>query len=324
MTRHKAQSPLSLSLSLSLPIIIPSLLNERRALPRRCFCTLTVSVSHSLAQSEMSAAIVRDFFPGVESFLGDTLWTFLFPAPVEQLCPRPHLVLHVPSWCSLANEERTFTLMWPAASICCLLGAILGFLYGLTLLCKALASKARNGTFIWGCAFLWYGLMSLSGLFYHCISAIRVFYLLDLISTACACVSLLAVYRRSDDRSRSSLLFTYGLLAFLALVGGNTIRNMLYLGPASLAFILGAYFAAKASKGGFGQLALAFASTSAVMAVAAIPLDSWLCFIFGSNFSMLFWFFLGCDLAIVCLFHLTLAESEANATIHPPSKCKLR
>ncbi|KAH7404271.1 hypothetical protein KP509_15G018700 [Ceratopteris richardii] len=265
----------------------------------------------------MSAALVRDFFPGLENFLGHTLWNVFFPSSVERLCPRPHVSVQV-------TDTMTITLMWPAASIWCALGVIIGFSYGTLLLCKGSAWKTNNGTFIWVCAFLWYGTMSLGGLLYHCISKMRVFYLLDVISTACTCATLIAIYRiflisnYQGIKLKSSLFLTYIIISCLAIYGGDRVMNILYLGPASLAFILGSHFALeKGSQSTQGRLALIGASLSAVTAIAAVPLDAWFCYHFGSNFSMLFWFFAGSDLAMVFLFHYTQAIiPEKNSTGH--------
>eukprot|EP00250_Pteridium_aquilinum_P035735 c9876_g1_i1 orf=1-243(-) len=77
----------------------------------------------------------------------------------------------------------------------------------------------------------------------------------------------------------------YGMLALLALSGGDTIRNILYLVPVSLAFLVGAYFVAKTSNVVHGWPALAWlvcASVNALIAVGSVLLDPWLCSTFGA------------------------------------------
>lgn len=210
--------------------------------------------------------------------------------------------------------------MWPYASIFCLLGVLIGLCHGAPLLYKAFSSKPRRGSFTWGFAFLWYGIMSTGGLLYHCINPIKLFYTMDVVSTACSCVSILAAYGvffKVDDRSakwRSFMGISYGVILGLAMQRAQVVRDLLYVGPAGLAFGGGAWFVMKAGKGGpHGWVALAWLSCSvvgALVALASIPLDPWLCTTFGANFSMLPWFFFGCDLAMVCLYQFTLLASQ--------------
>lgn len=92
-----------------------------------------------------------------------------------------------------------------------------------------------------------------------------------------------------------------GLVAIIIL-STPLVKELLYLLPAALAVLAGARFIRKH----WGKLQgtqpwrwLQVAVVGAVVGGAALPLDKWECIFLGSELSLIFWFFLGSNIAIL-------------------------
>lgn len=279
----------------------------------------------------MSATVLRTFIP--ESVAGAEgqpllryILTVLFPKYIEELCPLP-----------LIHLQGDTVLRWPAVAAASFCGCLLGFLSGGHMLRRVVTrSRRERGFFSWGFAFLWYGIMCLGGLFHHCISPSPFFYKMDIIGTACSSISIVAGSILADDTSdttRILLLAIYGFVILSAVSGSQAMREALYLGPIFFSIVPGAWFLWKVNT----EAAAAARQTSeavrkriwkwsavavagALMAVGGVVGDKWLCPLFGSNFSLLFWAFLGCNIAVFAFFPIVLLLAPRKQGENPNLK----
>lgn len=181
-------------------------------------------------------------------------------------------------------------------------------------------SRRERGFFSWGLAFIWYAVMCLGGLFHHCMSPSPFFYKMDIIGTACSSISIVAGSILADDTSdvvRILLLAIYGFLVFAAVSGSQAVREVLYLGPIILAIVAGGWFLLRVNTGEVArQLSeaarkgiwkwSAVAAVGALMAGGGVVGQKWLCLLFGTNFSLLFWAFFGSNVALFAFFPIVL------------------
>lgn len=263
----------------------------------------------------MSATVLRTFLP--ESVAGAErqpllryILTVLYPKYIEELCSVP--VIHL---------QGDTALRWPTVAAASFCGCLLGFLTSGHMLRRIVTrSRRERGFFSWGFAFLWYAIMCLGGFFHHCISPSPFFYTTDIIGTACSSISIVAGSILADDTSdatRIFLLAIYGFLIFLAVSGSQAVREVLYLGPMVLCIVPAAWFLWKVNTEAAARQTSAavrkriwkwsaVAVVGAVMAVGGVAGDKWLCLLFGSNFGMMFWAFLGCNIALFAFFPIVL------------------
>lgn len=263
----------------------------------------------------MSAHVAQGFFPLFTSwaerqpFLGYVLTTLL-PNYIQEICPLPVIVL---------QGERQ--LRWPTVAVACVCGYALGLLSGGHMLRRTMTrSRREKGFFSWGFTFLWYGVMCLGGLFHHCISPSPFFYKTNIIGTACFSLSIVPGSIPANDTSNAArllLLAIYGGVVFSAVTGSQAVLEVLYLGPMVLGAVAGAWFLWRVNTEAAARQTSEAArrriwkwSTVAVMgtliAIGGIVGDKWLCVLFGSNFSMMFWAFLGCNIALFAFFPIVL------------------
>eukprot|EP01018_Ginkgo_biloba_P001259 Gb_09173 [translate_table: standard] len=257
----------------------------------------------------MSAEVGQEFFPVVFSIaesqplLGKILIS-MFPHYIGQLCPLPFLTINA-----------FITLKWPAVALACILGCVGGFLSGGYLVKHSICRRRENRFFAWGCALTWYAVMCLGGLVHHCIHPTPIFYVIDVIGTGCSSLSVVGGSLITQDAHhawRFALLISYVLIAMSAVFGTQIVREMLYLGPTFVAFVFGGWFAWRIMKTcGEGKREeigkwVTVAVSGAIAGIGGVVCDPWLCLLFGSNFSMLFWLFVGCDVAIFAFFPIVL------------------
>ena len=223
------------------------------------------------------------------------------------------------------SRDLSLTIHWPLGSIFCVAGIVMGLLYSFPLLSDAYRSRnPKTGSFTWGLAFMWYGLMSLGGLMFHCIlTTSHFFYLLDVVSTASCCMAIISgigigiAWRMNphapppDDTRlvwRACMYSVFVLVIGLSVLGAQYIRDLLYVLPSLIAVGFGFHFYLKVmfTRPGPSIRMLVWLHCSvlaALLSLGAVIFDSWLCKTFGAEFSCLPWFFLGADIALPCLYH---------------------
>nr|ABK23543.1 unknown [Picea sitchensis] len=189
--------------------------------------------------------------------------------------------------------------------------------------CAVTRSRRERGFFSWGFAFLWYGVMCLGGLFHHCIGPSPFFYKMDIIGTGCFSISIIPGSILVNDTSKAArilLLAIYGGVIFSAVFGSQAVLEVLYLVPMVLAAVAGVWFLWRVNtEASVRQTSEAtrkrIRKWSAVVAVGALMAgggilgDKWMCLLFGANFSMLFWAFLGCNVALFAFFPIVLLHA---------------
>lgn len=189
--------------------------------------------------------------------------------------------------------------------------------------CAGSRSRRERGFFSWGFGFFWYGVMCLGGLFHHCIDPSPFFYKMDVIGTACFSISIVSGSILANDTSNAArilLVAVYGGVIFSAVSGSQAVLEVLYSVPMALGAVAGAWFLWKVNTGGAVRQTSEAArkriwTWSAVAAVGALTAgggivgDRWLCLLFGSNFSMLFWAFFGCNVAVFACFPIVLLDA---------------
>lgn len=267
----------------------------------------------------MSAQVAQSFLPLFISwaerqpFLGYVLNT-LFPNYVQEICPLPVIQL-----------QGGRQLRWPTVAVACLCGCVLGLLSGGHMLRRAMTSSRREkGFFSWAFTFLWYGVMCLGGLFHHCISPSPFFYKTDIIGTACFSLSIIPGSIPANDTSNAArffLLAIYGGVVFSAVTGSQAVLEVLYSGPMVLGAVAGAWFLWRVStEAAVSQMShvarkriwkwSAVAVMGTLMAGGGIVGDKWLCLLFGSNFSLMFWAFFGCNITLFACFPIVLLHAS--------------
>lgn len=267
----------------------------------------------------MSAQVAQGFLPlstswtARQPFLGYVLTT-LFTNYIQEICPVP--VIH------LQGERQ---LRWPTVAVACCCGYVLGLLSGGHMLRRAMTrSRREKGFFSWGFTFLWYGVMCLGGLFHHCIRPSPFFYKTDIIGTACFSLSIIPASIPANDTSNAArllLLVIYGGVVFSAVTGPQAVLEVLYTVPMVLGAVAGAWFlwrvnteaaARQTSEAARKRIWKwsAVAVMGTVIVVGGIVGDKWTCLLFGSNFSMLFWAFLGCNVTLFACFPIVLLHAS--------------
>lgn len=267
----------------------------------------------------MSKELAVHFFPAT---FGDLirrhlpgLFNHWFPESIAERCPMPSVMLNVPG----VGDVKLF---WPLASIVMIAGVLLCFWTGTQTLLRALreGSRARQGLFIWSGSVLWYGCMCIGGFFFHCLHINDIPHIFDVVGTGLAslsvCAGLAAYEGKVDDRSASQRAgWLAACAAFIAIIILSTplVKELLYLLPAALAVIAGARFIRKhwsKLQGTQPWRWLQVAVVGAVVGGAALPLDKWECIFLGSELSLIFWFFLGSNIAILATHQFAVVAAD--------------
>jgi hypothetical protein len=142
------------------------------------------------------------------------------------------------------------------------------------------------------------------------------FYKMDIIGTACFSISIVPgsiLATTHPRRARILLLAIYGGVIFSAVSGSQAVLEVLYLVPMVLAAVAGVWFlwrvnteasvrqTSEATRKRIRKWS-AVAAVGALMAGGGIVGDKWMCLLFGTNFSMLFWAFFGSNVALFAFF----------------------
>lgn len=234
--------------------------------------------------------------------------------------------------------DTLVTVKWPYLAVVCVLGIVLVLGAGCHLLLSLSDSRkprSSSGFFTWGLAFVWYAFMCVGGLVFHCFQRHPAFYFLDLVSTGSSSMSILigfAVFANLvDDRPlkwRLACLVIHICVAAVGLFAPPLIREQVYIVPTVVALLAGQLFLAKSLITSFrqGKLVhdlttdspqcwLLLASVSILLGAAALVGDRFLCFVFGSNGGFIVWFFLGCDLFILCAYRVVLLMDKEQTRL---------
>ncbi|XP_073395091.1 uncharacterized protein [Physcomitrium patens] len=266
----------------------------------------------------MSREMALDFFPVT---FGDILkkrapefFAWLFPDWIAKRCPMPSINLQIPG-------QGSVTLFWPVCAILISSGFLTSLLTGTPMLIRALreGARARQGLFAWSCAMLWYGCMCLGGLFFHCLHIRKIPHMMDVSGTGLSSLFVIAGFAAFkgilDDRTtkqRLTLLISSLLFVIVGSFSPRWLQEQLYVVPSLIAAGTGIVFIQKSPAKSPGpelsseqrashKAALRWlnaAGLAVVVGLAAISLDKYLCVYLGTEFTMLFWFFLGCNAAI--------------------------
>lgn len=219
------------------------------------------------------------------------------------------------------------TLFWPASSLVILAGFASCLILGTRSFTRALreGSQSRQGLFVWSASLLWYATMCIGGLFFHCLHIPHVPHILDLVGTGLSSLSVicgfLAFADKLDDRTpKQRCLYLLVCTAFIAVAiyAPPIIQEQLYVVPSLLATGVGIWFVLvgrateKAKTVREARRWLAVAGAGVVVGLGAIPMDQLFCVTVGQNFGLLFWFFLGCNMAILATHQFAVAVTEKN------------
>jgi hypothetical protein len=306
----------------------------------------------------MSQLVALRFLPATFSLLlehAPAAFYFCFPNWVLEQCPLPSTHL------KLLPGANTIPVDWPVSAATMIWGIFLGCSTGLDLLQRSIKRNNKNnrsqpqtppqaqnttnlstrqaGLFVWGLALLWYALMCLGGLFFHCLRGELVFHLIDIVATSCSAVSIIAGFAAMlghfDDTKafqRLGLLLTYLAISAMALLGPLLLQDLLYLLPVQGSAIIG-IFVTKSSLQAAGsrmlpgvvppgpQRKLGFRRASFWLLLTAVcfvlglgsPIgDAWLCVNFGVHFSLLFVVFFASNLSMWCLYRFVLLVYNEN------------
>lgn len=225
------------------------------------------------------------------------------------------------------------TVFWPVAAVVILTGFVSSLIGGTRTLLRVLreGSQARQGLFLWSSSLLWYACMCCGGFVFHCLHVRAFAHILDLVGTGLSSLSVIAGFEafkgRIDDRTptqRLLLLLCALIFTAVAILSPPLLQEQLYVVPALLAALAGARFIAESSarirRVGVAtrqqeayrkaQRRLNVAALGVVMGLAVLPLDKCLCVYAGVHFSLLFWFFLGCNLAIFATHQFALVVAD--------------
>lgn len=214
------------------------------------------------------------------------------------------------------------TVFWPVAALVMISGFLLCWWRGFQTLKRVLreGSQARQGMFLWSASLLWYGCMCIGGLGFHCLHIRTIPHILDLVGTGLSSLSVIAGFAaftgKIDDRTlKQRLGFLLAALAFtvVAIISPPLLQELLYVVPALLATGAAVRFLRKSSgKHREAQRWLFVAGLGIVLGLGVLPLDKYLCDVVGANFMVLFWFFLGCNLAILSTHQFALVVADKN------------
>jgi hypothetical protein len=222
------------------------------------------------------------------------------------------------------------TVFWPLAACMIIAGLIVGWGAGVHLLTRALSRKPGGncrGLFVWSLSFLSYGFMCIGGFFYHCLHIAPVFQVMDVTATGLSSMSAMAGFAAFsgtfDDRTltqRLIVLAFYPVVAFAAVIGPVWFREQLYLIPSFHVFGVGfkyirkcGFQARRAELGATQQAAfkaakawLLLGSLGICVGLASLFADKWCCVHLGAHFNILWWIFLGSNLAMFTLYRFIL------------------
>ena len=221
------------------------------------------------------------------------------------------------------------TVFWPLTALVILAGLATCWVQGARLLARALreGARARQGLFLWSWAVLAYGFMCLGGFFFHCLHIRPVFHMLDVAATGLASLSIIAGFAAFsglvDDRTptqRVALVASAVGFVIVDLYSPSFVQEQLYAVPCLAAAGAGALFLLNSLARKQGAAAgereaqrwLVLGGAGVVVGAAALPLDKHLCFHLGSEFSFLFWFFLGCNSAIFATHQFARVVADQN------------
>lgn len=256
--------------------------------------------------------VIKDHVPG--------LFNYLFPEWALKRCPMPSVSLQVPGFSPV-------TVFWPAAAIAIIFGFLTSILLGTRSFLRVLREghQSRQGLFLWSASLLWYSCMCAGGLFFHCLHIYHFPHILDLVGTGLSSLSVVAGFAAFagvvDDRTRKQRLGWLGLaVAFVVveLMAPPLAQEQLYMLPAVLALVVGGRFFRKnngkalQADGKVARRWLLLGTLGVTLSIGALPLDKWLCVLVGSDFALLFWFFLGSDIAILSTHQFAFAAVDKN------------
>jgi hypothetical protein len=259
----------------------------------------------------------------------------------------------------LLPGANTIPVDWPVSAATMIWGIFLGCSTGLDLLQRSIKRNNKNnknnksqpqtppqaqntttlstwqaGLFVWGLALLWYALMCLGGLFFHCLRGELVFHLIDVVATSCSAVSIIAGFAAMlghfDDTKafqRLGLLLTYLAISVIALLGPPLLQEQLYLLPIYGSAIIGIFITKSClqaagsrmsqSKLGFRRASLWLLLTAVVfvLGLGSVIGDAWLCMNVGVHFSLLFAVFFSSNLSMWCLYRFVLVVYNENLNL---------
>jgi len=216
----------------------------------------------------------------------------------------------------------------PVLALACMWGAQIGFKA-----CKSIAPKTEIlGRYFWAQAFLWYALMSLSGLVCHCLyPGLKWGVIGDCVSTGLTSISIvyaLATDAGFIDDSDTRPKIAHGLLSCLYCglgvisqlpgadrdIGGWVVEGM-YLTIIPCVGISGAIvvdFTLKGYRSGIlGHWAMKAAVATLIITPAVLLIDRQLCNMTHGYFNTIVIYFLLCDLFMILMtlyFHGTMFE----------------
>ncbi|KAG0566723.1 hypothetical protein KC19_7G083100 [Ceratodon purpureus] len=281
----------------------------------------------------MSKELVGEFFPETfNGFLKDHapwLYDFLLPDWVAERCPMPSIDLQIP------GVSSPVKLFWPVVAIVILTGFISSLFMGTRMFLRVQreGSSARQGLFVWSCSLLSYACMCCGGFFFHCLHIRTIPHMLDLVGTGLSSLSAIAGFAaytgKLDDRTPAQRLrLLLCALAFIAVafLSPPLLQEQLYIVPSLLATFAGVSIVRKSSAkirtvGLTTRLQeahreahrwLKISGLGVVVGLACVSLDKFLCVNLGANFSLVFWFFLGCNLAILSANKFALVAADNN------------
>ncbi|GBG64297.1 hypothetical protein CBR_g41216 [Chara braunii] len=267
-------------------------------------------------QERMSADVIEEFVPAASALVKlhfPSLWTWFFPISCRALFPPPSLNIKV-------SEELGATVYWPTLLPLCLWGIWIGATRGLWLL---KSRRAKPGRFSLSMAFLWYFVMNVCGLGYHCLRVLRPILLVgDVVATGCSSVgiivSFLSILRCVDDTkvtTKGALFLAFGATASTAILGPVSgypiLRDLVYIVPLLLAALLAGVILVQL-KGGVNvtqaKAWLQLGTVSSLWSLCSLLLDRYLCTLFGAHGLFIVWIYLGSHLGLlfVHMFALTL------------------
>jgi hypothetical protein len=312
----------------------------------------------------MSQLAAVRFLPATFGLLREhapSVFYFFFPNWVLEQCPLPSTHL------KLLPGENTIPVDWPVSAATMIWGIFLGCSTGLDLLLRSIKRNNKNsknnksqpqtppqaqntttlstrqaGLFVWGLALLWYALMCLGGLFFHCLRGELVFHLIDVVATSCSAISIIAGFAAMlghfDDTKafqRLGLLLTYLAISATALLGPSLLQEQLYLLPIFGSALIGIFITKSflqaagsrmspgvvlprpQSKLGFrrASLWLVLTAVSFILGLGSVTGDAWLCVNIGVHFSLLFTIFFSSNLSMWCLYRFVLVVYNENLNL---------
>jgi len=260
--------------------------------------------------------VLKDHAPG--------LFYYVFPDWALERCPMPSVDLQVPGFSPV-------TLFWPAAATVIIFGFLSSLLLGTRSFLRVLREgrQSRQGLFLWSASLLWYSCMCIGGLFFHCLHIYHFPHILDLVGTGLSGLSVVAGFAAFvgvvDDRTGKQRLGWLGFAVAFVVVEVMVpplLQEQLYVLPALLAAAVGAQFVWKSNAkllqqlqagGKVAQRWLWLGALGVILALGVVPMDNWLCSVgVISDFGLLFWFFLGCDIAILSTHQFALVVADKN------------